>query len=77
MQQYVSNTFLYFDTKTPVKPVSKNYYIQLIYFNYYNGKAGKETADIFSLKIRTVYNIISRAEKEGRRDLKGIGDIAN
>ena len=26
---------------------------------------------MFSLKIRTVYNIISRAEKEGRPDLKG------
>ena len=26
---------------------------------------------MFSLKIRTVYNIISRAEKEGRLDLKG------
>ena len=26
---------------------------------------------MFSLKIRTVYNIISRAKKEGRLDLKG------
>ena len=26
---------------------------------------------MFSLKIRTVYNIIYRAEKEGRLDLKG------
>ena len=26
---------------------------------------------MFSLKIKTVYNIISRAEKEGRLDLKG------
>ena len=26
---------------------------------------------MFSLKIRTVYNIISRAEKDGRLDLKG------
>ena len=31
----------------------------------------KEIADMFSLKIRTVNNIISRAEKEGRLDLKG------
>ena len=45
--------------------------IQLVYFNEYKGKSTKEIADMFSLKIRTVYNTISRAEKEGRRDLKG------
>ena len=54
----------------PGKRVSKNI-IQLVYFNYYKGKSAKEIADMFSLKIRTVYNIISRAEKEGRLDLKG------
>ena len=43
----------------------------LVNFNYYKGKSAKEIADIFSLKIRTVYNIIPRAEKEGRLDLKG------
>ena len=43
----------------------------LIYFNCYKCKSAKEIADIFSLKIRTVYNIISRAEKEERLDLKG------
>ena len=35
------------------------------------GKTEKEIADMFSLKIRTVYNIIFRAEKEGRLNLKG------
>ena len=30
----------------------------------------KAIADMFSLKMRTFYNIISRAEKEGRLDLK-------
>ena len=49
------------------------YIISLVYFNYYKGKSAKEIADVFSLKIITVYtsNIISRAEKEGRLDLKG------
>ena len=27
--------------------------------------------DMFALKIRTIYNIISRAEKEGQLNLKG------
>ena len=54
----------------PGKRVSKNI-IQFVYFNYYKGKSAKETADMFFLKIRTVYNIIFRAEKEGRLDLKG------
>ena len=54
----------------PGKRVSKNI-IQLVHFDYYKGKPEKEIADMFSLKIRTLYNIISRAEKEGRLDLKG------
>ena len=37
----------------------------IVYFNYYEGKSAKEIADMFSLKVRTVYNIISRAEKDG------------
>ena len=61
---------LYFNTKMPGKRVSKNI-IPLVYFNYYKGISAKEVADLFSLKIRTGYNIISRAEKEGRLDLKG------
>ena len=60
---------LYFNTKMPGKRVSKNI-IQLVYFNYYEGKSAKEIADLLSLKIKTVDNIISRAEKEGRLDLK-------
>ena len=54
----------------PGKRVSKNI-IQLVYFNYYEGKYVKEIADMFSLNTRTVYNIIFRAGKEGRLDLKG------
>ena len=51
--------------------------IQLIYFK---GKSTTTTTKanlrrkshyMFALKIRTVYNIIVRAEKEGRLDLKG------
>ena len=52
------------------KQVSKNI-IQLVYFDYYKGKSAMEIADMFSLVIKSVYNIISRADKEGRLDLKG------
>ena len=63
---------LYFNTKMAGKLISKNI-IHLVYLNSYKGKSAKEIADMFSLKIRTVYNtrIISRAEKEGQLDLKG------
>ena len=61
---------LYFNAKMPRKRVSKNI-TQLVYFNYYKGKSVKEIADMLSWKIRSVYNIISRAEKEGQLDLKG------
>ena len=60
---------LYFNSKMPGKRDSKNI-IKLVYFVYYKDKSAKEITDIFSLKIRTVYNIISRAEKEERVDLK-------
>ena len=50
------------NTKIPGRRISKNF-IQLVYFNYLKGKSAKEIADMFS-KIRTVYNIISRAEKK-------------
>ena len=46
------------------KEVTKNI-IQLVYFNYYKGKSAKEIADVFSLKIRTVYKIISRIISTG------------
>ena len=45
------------------KRVSKNI-IQLV-------KSAKEIVLLMFLKIRTVYNIISRVEKVGRLDLKG------
>ena len=61
---------LYVNAEMPGKRVSKNI-IQFDYLNYYKGKSEKEIADMFSLKIRTAYNIISCAEKEGRLDLKG------
>ena len=61
---------LYFKTIMPRKRVSKNI-VQLVYFNYLKGKYMKEITDMFSLKIRTVYNIISHVEKEGRLYLKG------
>ena len=48
----------------PGKRVSKNI-IELVYFDYYKGKSAKEIADMWDM------NIISRAEKEGRLDLKG------
>ena len=50
--------------------ISKNIR-QLVYSNCYKGKSDEEIAEMFFLKIRTVYNIISRAEREGRLDLKG------
>ena len=56
-----------FNTKMTRKRVSKNI-IQLDYFNYYKGKSAKEIVDMFSMKIRTVYNFRYRSEKEGRLD---------
>ena len=53
----------------PGERVLKNF-IQLVYFNYFKFESAKEIADMFFLKIKTVYNIIYRAEKEGRLDLK-------
>ena len=40
----------------------------MVYFNYFKDKSVKEIADMFS--FRNVYNIISRAVKEGRLDLE-------
>ena len=61
---------LYFNIKMLGKKFSKNI-IKLVYFNWYKSKSAKEIADMFSLKIRTIQNIISRVEKEGRLDLQG------
>lgn len=44
--------------------------IQLVYFNYYKGKSAKDLAEMFSLKLSTVYNIINRAKNEDRLELK-------
>ena len=52
----MQQVFLYFNTKIPVKRVSKNI-IQLADFNYNKGKSAKKIADIFSLQFRTVYTI--------------------
>ena len=54
-----ATSVLTFEYKKARKTSSKHI-IQLVYFNYYKGKSV-----LFSLKIRTVYNIISHAEKEG------------
>ena len=51
------------------KRVSKNI-IQLDCFNYYKGKSARKSLICSPLKIRAVYNITYRAEKEGRLDLK-------
>lgn len=50
-----------------------NKVIELVYFNYYDGKSPKEIAQMLSVKLRTVYNIINRAEKENRLELRNSG----
>lgn len=44
--------------------------IQLVYYNYYKGKNAAQLSEMFNIKLRTIYNIINRAEKEGRLELK-------
>lgn len=39
---------------------------ELIYFNYNKGKRAKELSEMFDIKLRTIYNLIRRAEKENR-----------
>ena len=69
-----ATSVLIFQYKNARKTSFKKYYtsgqLQLVY----KGKSAKEIAYMFSLKITTVCNIISRAEKEGRLDLKGSTD---
>ena len=60
---------LYFNTKIAGKRISKSI-IQLVYVNYYRAKSAKVIADMFSLKLRIVYNIIFCAEKGRRLDMK-------
>lgn len=44
--------------------------IQLIYNNYELGKNVQELSEMFSVTRRTIYNVINRAENEGRLELK-------
>ena len=53
----------------PGKRTDKNI-IQLIYYNFHKGKSAKQLAEMFRVQLRTVYNIINRAEKEERLELK-------
>jgi len=52
----------------PGKRVDENL-IQLVYYNYYNNKTAKELSTMFDIKLRTIYNIINRAEKQNRLHL--------
>lgn len=53
----------------PGKRIGENL-IQLIYYNAQLGKKAKELSEMFNVSLRTVYNIINRAEKENRIDYK-------
>nr|pir transposase - fruit fly (Drosophila melanogaster) transposon element S [Drosophila melanogaster] len=46
---------------------------QLIYYNHQLGKSIPELVEIFSVSRKTVYNILNRAEKEGRLEPKSGG----
>ena len=65
-----ATSVLIFEYKNSRKTNFKKYYTIGLLFNYYKGKSVKEFADMFFLKTRSVYNIISQAEKE-ELDLKG------
>ena len=60
-----ATSVLIFDYKNARKTSFKKYYTIGLFQLVYKGKSAKEIADMFALKIRTVYNILSRAEKEG------------
>ncbi|XP_037952111.1 uncharacterized protein LOC119682687 [Teleopsis dalmanni] len=49
----------------PGKRVSFNI-VQMVYYNYYDGKTISELSEMFCLSRQTIYNIIKRAEDEGR-----------
>lgn len=51
--------------------------IQLVFYNYNLGKSVQELCEMFTLARRTVYNILNRAKKEGRLDLKRGGGRKN
>lgn len=44
--------------------------IQLIYYNHQLGKSVKELSEMFSVTRKTIYNVINRAENEGRLEPK-------
>lgn len=45
---------------------SKPYLVNVLLLYYGEEKIAEELSEMFSLKLRTVYNIINGAEKEGR-----------
>lgn len=51
--------------------------IQLIYYNRQLEKSAEELSEMFSVSRRTIYNVINRAEKEGRLELKQRGGRKN
>lgn len=44
--------------------------IQLIYYNHQLGASAQELSERFLVSRRTIYNVLHRAEKEGRLELK-------
>lgn len=60
----------------PGKRLSYNI-IQLIYYNRQLGRSADELSEMFSVSRRTVYNVINRAEKENRLELKQGGGRKN
>ena len=55
--------------KMPGKRLTYNI-IQLIYYNRQLGRSADELSKMFSVSRRTVYNVLNRAEKENRLELK-------
>lgn len=48
----------------------------MIYYNHKLGKSVAELVDMFSVSQKTVYNVISRAENQGRFEAKDGGGRA-
>lgn len=46
---------------------------QLIYYNHQLGKSASELAEMFSVSRKTIYNVLHRAENEGRLEPKSGG----
>lgn len=47
--------------------------VQLIFYNRQLGKSVPELVEMFSVSRKTIYNVLSRAENEGRLEAKGVG----